>query len=123
MSRRTQRIADQLREEIARVLRQRAADPRLQMVTLTRVEVAPDLSNATVFWSALGPVRSEDEEAEELGAVARGLERASGFLRHEIAAKLSLRRTPALYFRHDPSLELGARTLSLLRAIEDAEKA
>ena len=49
MSRRTERIAEQLRAEIARILREEATDPRTRLVTLTRVDVAPDLSNALVF--------------------------------------------------------------------------
>ena len=52
MSRRTERIADQLRSEIARVLREEATDPRTRLVTLTRVDVSPDLGNALVFWTA-----------------------------------------------------------------------
>ncbi len=53
MSRRTERIAAQLREEIARVLLEEVTDPRTRLVTLTRVDVAPDLSNALISWSAL----------------------------------------------------------------------
>ena len=60
MSVRRERIAEQLRAEIAQVLRRHATDPRLQMVTLTRVDVAPDLSHAIVFWSTVSLDRQID---------------------------------------------------------------
>ncbi len=117
MSLRTERIAEQLRAELARVLCQDATDPRLRMVTLTRVDVAPDLSHALVFWSHL-----DLREGSDLVAVAAGLESASSFLRRRLAQVLPLRRMPALRFRHDPSLELGVQTLTLLRDLEGREK-
>lgn len=114
MSRRTERIAEQIRSELARVLREEATDPRLALVTLTQVDVAPDLGNAVVFWSAMkvdGPVDVEQ--------VQEGLESAAAFLRRRLAHELPLKRMPELRFRHDPSLELGDRTLALLREISD----
>jgi ribosome-binding factor A len=113
VSLRTERIAEQLRAELARVLCQDATDPRLRMVTLTRVDVAPDLSHALIFWSHLD-LREENDAV----AVAAGLESASAFLRRRLAQVLPLRRMPALRFRHDPSLELGVQTLAVLRDLE-----
>jgi ribosome-binding factor A len=113
VSRRTERIGEQLREEIARLLREVVTDPRIGLLSVTRVDVAPDLSHALVFWSAL----ESDAEARE--RIEAGLESAAGFLRRELAKQLRLKRTPALRFRHDPSLALGARTLALLREIDD----
>ncbi len=117
MSRRTERIASQLREEIARVLGEEVTDPRARLVTLTRVDVAPDLSNALVYWSAL------DGKDRTLEDVQAGLESASPFVRRRISKVLPLRRMPELRFSHDPSLTLGSRTLSILRELEDGEKA
>lgn len=114
MSRRTERLGQQLQDEIARILRERIADPRLRLVTLTRVEVAPDLTTARVYWSRLG-----EDAPEALARVEEALGGAAGFLRRELAAALSLRRTPGLEFRHDPSGALGARTLALLRGVSD----
>jgi ribosome-binding factor A len=113
VSLRTERIGEQLRGEIARVLRQEVTDPRLGMVTLTRVDVAPDLSHALVFWSHLD--LKGDHPVEEVEA---GLESAAGFVRTALARALPLRRVPALRFRRDPSLELGGRTLSLLSDLD-----
>jgi ribosome-binding factor A len=114
VSRRTERIADLLREEIAQVLRREASDPRLALVTLTRVDVAPDLSHALVFWSAL-----ELPRGEPLESVQEGLDAAAPFLRGCLARSLSLKRTPRLDFRYDPSLAEGSQMLALLREIAD----
>jgi ribosome-binding factor A len=118
VSRRTERIGEQLRAEIARILREEAADPRLRLVTLTRVDVSPDLARADVFWS-----RMDAPEADDLAVVETGLEHAAGFVRKRLAEELSLRRTPRLVFRHDPSLDLGHETLSLLRSLRDERQA
>lgn len=128
MTRRTERVAELLRGEIARALQQEITDPRIQLVTLTRIDVAPDLSNALVYWSSMtrgSEGRPEEMSAErelEIAAIGRGLESAAGFLRTQIARNLpKLRRTPALRFRHDSSLELGSRTLEVLRTLHDGE--
>ena len=118
MSRRMARISEQLKGEIARILREEAKDPRLGLVTLTRVDAAPDLSHALVFWSALD---ADDEEAIE--SVQDGLDSAASFVRGRLARELPLKRVPQLRFRFDPSLALGSDTLSLLRSISDDEKA
>ena len=112
MSRRTERIAELLRDEIARVLRQDITDPRIGLTTLTRVDVAPDMSHAVVFWSGL-----ETPDAEMVLTHSAGLESASGRVRTLIAKRLSLRKMPALRFQHDPSLDLGDRTLGLLERL------
>jgi ribosome-binding factor A len=116
MSRRTERIAEQLRAEIARILCEEAADPRTRLVTLTKVDVAPDLSNALVFWSAMDVRDVESSEPVQLG-----LESAASFVRRRLANTLPLRRVPELRFRYDPSLALGSETLSLLRSLADDE--
>jgi ribosome-binding factor A len=111
---RNERIAEQVRGELARLLREETSDPRIGILTLTRVKVSPDLSEATVFWS---PLELEAElDPEEVG---RGLASAAGFLRTRLASELALRRTPALSFRHDRSIEEGSRTLALLRSLPE----
>lgn len=114
MSMRTERIAEQIRGEVARVLRDESADPRIGMLTITRVKLSADLSQAILFWS---PLVASDEEAVD--QVALGLASASGFVRRQLAANLDLRRTPALQWKHDPSIAEGSRTLSLLRSLPD----
>lgn len=121
MSRRTDRIAGEIQAEIARLLREEVTDPRVGLVTLTRVDVAPDLSNALVYWSALDPdvdaTSEPDLAAERIALRQSGLESAAQFLRRRAAGALPLRRMPALRFRYDPSLALGSRTLAVLRDV------
>lgn len=119
MSRRSERVGEQVRAELARLLREEVGDPRIGLVTLTGVDVAPDLRSARVYWSVVD-ARAGDAEAEAEGveATARGLARAARFLRRRLAESLPLRRVPELRFRHDPSLALGSRSLALLREIE-----
>ena len=117
MSRRTDRIAEQLRAELARLLRAEATDPRVQGVTLTRVDVSPDLRNATVFWSHL-----DADEPDGEAPIREGLASAASFLRSRLAHELPTKRVPVLQFEHDPSLALGTRTLSLLRTLNVARE-
>ena len=112
MSRRTERVAEQVRFEVARILREDVTDPRLRFVTLLRVELSADLGSARLAWSDL---RAEGEAIAEIG---RALEGAAPFVRRRLAAALELRRVPELRFQHDPSLAEGTRTLSLLHELE-----
>jgi ribosome-binding factor A len=125
LSLRTERIGQQLRNEIARVLRDVVSDPRVHDVTLTGVDVSPDLSNAIVHWSifdAEASSRNEVVSEELLGEVETGLESCAGFVRRNLAGALELRRMPELRFRYDPSLQLGGETLELLQAIHDGKE-
>jgi len=113
-SRRMERVAEELRSEIARVLRAEVADPRVALVTVLRVDVSPDLRNALVFWS-----RIEQKGGPEIEATSAGLASAAGFLRKRLAQELPLKRMPALSFRYDAAIEAGDRTLALLRELSD----
>jgi ribosome-binding factor A len=117
MSRRTEKVGEQIRAEIARILLKEAMDPRIPFITLTRVDVAPDLSNAVVFWSAI-----DIQDADSAEETQQVLASAASFVRRQLSRVLPLRRVPALHFRFDPSLALGADTLSLLRRLADDEK-
>ncbi|MCP5042847.1 MAG: 30S ribosome-binding factor RbfA [bacterium] len=120
MSLRTDRIAHQLREEIARILRAEVTDPRVEMVTILNVDVAPDLSHAIVGWSLFD--KKGDPDFDEVDNIEDGLESASGYIRRKIAAALNLRRTPALRFQYDPSLRLAGETMEVLQEISDGEE-
>lgn len=112
MTRRTERVAELLRGELSQALRRDVSDPRLRLVTLTRVDLAPDFSQALVFWSTLGSESARDE-------VQDGLDAAASYLRGRLAPRLSLKRMPRLSFRYDASLAGGDATLDLLREIAD----
>ena len=104
------RIADQIQRELAEVIRLELRDPRVGMVTLTGVDVSRDQSHAKVFFTVLGAEGAAREATE-------GLQRASGFLRSELAHRLSTRSVPELHFEFDESVERGVR---LSRLIDEA---
>ena len=111
-SRRQQRLNQLLREEIAKLLRHETEDPQLaSLITITEVDVSPDIQRAKVFVSVL----AEEEEAE---ATLKRLRHAARFFRRELADRLNLRHTPQLDFELDTSIARGARVLQLLRDIE-----
>lgn len=115
MTRRTQRLGDLLQEEISQLLLRQVRDPRLSsLVTVTRVEVAPDLSLAKVFISVLGG-------EEERGRVMAGMASASGYLRRELAHRFRLRRTPQLLFLSDESIQKGVETSQLIKRVSGEE--
>ena len=109
---RSARIADQIQRELAELVRQEVRDPRIGMITVTGVELSRDQSHAKIFFTVLGP-RSEAEDALE------GLQRAAGFLRSQLAHRLTTRKVPELHFAYDESVERGMR---LSRLIDEAVK-
>jgi len=102
---RTDRVAEQIQRELAELVRLEIKDPRIRMVTLTGVEVARDYSHAKVYYTTL------DGSSK---AVQQGLERASGFLRSQLAHRMKLRITPQLHFVFDASVERGAHLSQLI---------
>lgn len=112
MSMRTTRVGELLRAEISELLLREVKDPRVSrgMVTITEVQVSPDLRRAVVYVSHLG---SEQERAEAL----EGLQHSAPFLHRELVHRLSLRNVPELVFRFDPSIERGARLAKLIHQV------
>jgi ribosome-binding factor A len=112
-SRRAERVAEGIREEVARFLSTDAKDPRIQgLVTVTAVEVPPDLRTARIFVSIMG---SEEEKSSTL----EGLDSLATYLRGILARTLRLRFAPEIEFRLDPSIERAARIEALLSRIKD----
>jgi ribosome-binding factor A len=107
---RTTRLADQIQRDLSGIIRLELKDPRIGLVTITGVELSPDMTHAKVFVTVLG---DEDKTEETLAT----LRRASGFLRSELAHGLGTRVTPELHFVFDESVVRGAR---LSRLIDDA---
>ena len=110
---RPDRVADQIRRELALLLGREVHDPGIGFVTLTRVQISPDLQSARVLYTALGDDRAR-------AASARALERAAPFLRRQIGLRLSLRRTPTLKFIYDESIAGQDRIEQLLNEIHAA---
>jgi ribosome-binding factor A len=111
-SRRSSRVSDLVRAELSRLVLHEAHDPRLKQVTITitDVEMPPDLKSARVFFSCLG---GDAERKLALDAL-RG---ASGYLRREVGRRCALRYAPELFFVADRSLERGARIEELLNQV------
>ena len=107
MSRRTNRLEEEIREEIARIIARELKDPRIGFVTVTGVRTATDLAYATVFVSVLG---TEAEQERTL----QGLQSAHGVLQAQVARELGTRRTPVLTFEYDPAIERGVRLTKLI---------
>ncbi|MDX2220086.1 MAG: 30S ribosome-binding factor RbfA [Burkholderiales bacterium] len=113
---RNRRIADQIQRELSELIRLELRDPRVNMVTLTGVEVASDNSHAKVFFTTLG-------NDAQIQSCAHGLGRAAGFLRSQLAARLSIRTVPVLHFEFDASIDRGMRLSKLIdEAIADDAK-
>jgi ribosome-binding factor A len=107
---RPSRVGDQVRAELAELLTREVHDPGIGFVTLTRVQVSPDLQVARVYYTALG-----DERARR--STTRALDRAAPFLRRRIGARLRLRRVPELTFVYDESIAGQDRIEQILNEI------
>jgi len=114
-TRRSQRVADLVRSELSLLVLTEAHDPELRKVTITDVEMPPDLRSAKVFFSCLG---GDEERAK----AADALRRAAGYLRREVAQRCRLRYAPELHFASDHSLERGARIEELLQQVLPPEE-
>jgi ribosome-binding factor A len=113
---RPDRVADQIRGEIASMLARDVHDPGIGFVTVTRVQLTPDLQHARVLYTALG-----DEKTRVRSGQA--LQRATPFLRRQIGARLRLRRVPELRFVYDDSVAGQDRIEQLLDEIHRDEAA
>ena len=103
-----ERLGEALREEIETILEGELADPRIGLVNVSELHLAQDSRSARVFIV----VQGDDEEAARS---MQGLAAASGFIRHELAERLHLRRAPELIFQWDRSRQYEARINELLQ--------
>jgi ribosome-binding factor A len=109
MTQRTERVSALLREEIAALVRDDIRDPRMSgMVSVTHVDVSPDLRNASAFVSVLG---SDDDRAATMAA----LEHARPFVRRELGRRLRLRAIPDVRFVSDTSIEAAQQLTDRMR--------
>ena len=115
---RKDRVAEQIRRELAELIRTELKDPRVGMISITDVEVTADYAHAKVFFSTLAG-------SEHVAEVMTGLQKASGFLRRELGKRISIHMTPQLHFVFDQSLERGADLSQLIQkavAISDGSE-
>ena len=112
MSRRTDRINEQLREEISRVLARQIKDPRLNsVISITRGESSSDLRSAKVYISVLGNDIQRKEALE-------GLQSAASFLRREIRDRINMKHTPFMTYLLDDSIQQADHLLRLLNDVK-----
>ncbi|CAK0763679.1 30S ribosome binding factor [Gammaproteobacteria bacterium] len=112
---RSLRLGDQIQRELAELLEREVKDPQIGMVTVTAVKVTRDLAHAKVYVTVLG-------DSEATRESLRALQRASGFLRSALAARLRVRIVPALHFVYDASVERGMRIGALIDAAVAADR-
>jgi ribosome-binding factor A len=107
---RTRKIGELMQREIAQLLTREVNDPRVARITITSVDVAPDLSHAKIYFTHLA---GEDEAPK----VQRALKGMAGFLRHRLRELIDLRTIPELRFVYDTAVERGARINELLERV------
>ncbi len=108
---RQEKLGELIAADLSDLLRTRVKDPRVGFASITRVEVSGDLRHAKIFVSVMG-------DSEEQKETMKGLKNATGFLRHELASRLTLRFMPELVFKLDHSIEEGSRILDLINKVE-----
>jgi ribosome-binding factor A len=112
---RQEKLGELITAELSELLHTRLKDPRVGFASITHVEVSGDLRHAKVFVSVMGTAQEQEE-------TMKGLKNANGFLRHELAGRLTLRYMPELAFKLDTSIEKGAHILNLINQVAQEEK-
>jgi ribosome-binding factor A len=110
--RRNERLAQEIREDVARIVGQ-LKDPRIGFVTVTRVELTPDLRTAHVHVGILGAGTDREKSLT-------GLRQAAGFVRRELGRRLHVRHTPEIAFHYDEGLDATDRVARLLDEVRPA---
>ena len=110
---RSARVSDQMKHELAEILMRKIKDPRVRSVTVTDVVVTDDLRNAKIF------ISSYDVDRE---SSLKGLQSAAAFIRSELGKRMRLKFMPEIIFRYDDTVERGANIMELLHQIEKERK-
>lgn len=112
---RAERLGEEIKKELADIVRNYIRDPRIGLISFTDVEVTKDLRAAKIYYTVLG-----DEEV--LKNTTLVLEKAKGYMRSELSQRLKLRYTPELSFKYDESMAYGIKINELLSNINDGER-
>jgi ribosome-binding factor A len=107
---RTRRVGELIQAELSEIILRELKDPRIGFVTITGVDVTPDLRHADVFISVLGSKRDRD-------ASLAALQNSAGFLRKELASRIEMKYFPDLKFKIDPSIEAGMKIDKIIRKL------
>jgi len=109
---RVDKVAEAVRQEVSIIIHDKLKDPRLGFVTITRVEMAPDLRLARVFFSVLG----KDEEHKK---TKQALDSSLGFIRKLVSERINLKFAPEILFKEDRSTEYSVRIEEVLNEIKE----
>ena len=109
---RPERVADQIRAEVSSMIARDLQDPGIGFMTITRVQVSPDLQHARVYYTTLGDPAARTN-------TSKALDRASSFMRRQIGQRLRLRRAPELEFVFDESIAHQDRVEKLLQELRE----
>ncbi|MFA4967271.1 MAG: 30S ribosome-binding factor RbfA [Candidatus Margulisiibacteriota bacterium] len=104
---RPERVAELIKEEVSRIIHERVSDPRIGFISITNVELTPDLKSAKIFASVLGDKNERQKTFE-------GLRSATPFIRGRLGDVLNLRFMPEISFVYDKSIERGSRVLAIM---------
>ncbi|MEH6577399.1 MAG: 30S ribosome-binding factor RbfA [Amphritea sp.] len=112
---RTQRIADQVQRDLAKLIHREIKDPRLGMVTISYVKIAKDLGYADIYVTVMSfGDQGEEQQAAAIQQSLKVLNNASGFLRGQLSRQIKLRVMPQLRFHFDESVDRGRRLNDLI---------
>ncbi|KRK11346.1 ribosome-binding factor A [Ligilactobacillus pobuzihii E100301 = KCTC 13174] len=110
------RLAQEIQREVNDILQKRVRDPRVTGITITGVDVTGDLQHATIYYSILSDLASDQEKT------AKGLKKATGLIRGELGHRLSIYVTPEIEFKQDKSEQYGEHIDDLLRKLHQEEQ-
>ncbi|TAJ93549.1 MAG: 30S ribosome-binding factor RbfA [Gammaproteobacteria bacterium] len=108
---RNQRVADLIQRELAPLFQRDLRNPEFGLVTISRVDLSPDLGNARVFLTSIGGTLNQD-------SLITNINKQASHFRHELAGKLRLRSVPKLHFTYDTAIEKGERLYSLIASLK-----
>ena len=108
---RNQRVADLIQHELAPLLQRDLRDPKMGLVTISRVDLSPDLGNARIFITSIGGLPDQEK-------LVTSLNHSAGHFRRELAKILRLRSVPRLHFAYDTSIEKGNRLYALIDSLK-----
>jgi ribosome-binding factor A len=112
---RLEKVNEELKREISEIVQYKLKDPRLGLVTITQVEITPDLRIAKVYFSVLGSVQ-EEAKAEQ------GLQSSAGYVRKLVGEVIKMRYTPELIFKLDKTAEYSVNVFKQLEEIKNESK-
>lgn len=104
---RTERVNEQIQRELAGIIQTELKDPRIKLITLTSVDISPDFAQAKIYFTSLGQSEGPKE-------TIKALTQAAGFLRRELARRMTIRVIPQLHFFYDKSVERGVHLSQLI---------